>query len=282
MFTALPKDPAQPDAITYQPRDLEILPQYDHDAYVKTFGEEPPAPLAAYPAKYWADTSKATQGEGTIYYQYIDPADGVQRLLALDKSIARRVNIPGKVAYPAYTPVPTPATVIFNGTLQRGADPADFSTRKEAEAMKTETGASAILDGTPKDGLLTVALNGETRVMWRLIYPDGREPMNVGQLLVEKNRYGIGAPVKVITEGVTSPPDWALTETNESVAKGPATPVPQRGLLPNEIVLTGAFGVQIKRTDMDNATPATGGGLTAEQDTILRETNAIVKRLETK
>ena len=282
---SLPKDPAQPDSLSYQTRDLEIFAQFDYDTYVKTFGEAPPAPLANQPAKSWLDTSKATEGEGTILYQRINPTTGVMEIITMEKSIARRVNIAGRATYPQYLPTPTPAQVVYQGIPQRGVDPAELSTLDEAKAMKAETGAVDIVDGTPYLGLLTVALNGEPRRMWRLVFADGRAMPFVGQLLVEKNRYGIGAPVSVVKDGPTAP-DWTLAETNESVAKGEPYWVPQRKLLPNEkVVVTLAGGAQIFRTDLD-AAPAAGGGFTAGEAeyllTTVRDTNRKVCDLHAK
>ncbi len=275
--TSIPKDPAQPDAITYQPRDLEIVKQYNRDSYVAEFGEQPPSADPAFPAKYWFDTSKATEGEGAVYYSRINPSTGTRELISIPKAIARRVNIPGAKTYPAYVPAPTPAVVLFNGVINRGVDPAELSTEEQAKAMVVETGAIEYLDFTPVFGALAVDLRGETRRMLVLRYADNRPYPYVGQLMVEKNRYGIGAPVQVVKDGPTAP-DWTPTDTNETVAKGEPYWVPQRALLPNEKVVVANFVVQVMRTDKDTASAA-GGGLTAEEHTMLVEIHQNTKKV---
>jgi hypothetical protein len=261
--TSLPKDPAQPDAISYPLSALAIVKRYTLDEYRAAFGDPPP-PDPNLPYKDWFDTSASTQGEGAVLYCSGYSADGTPTMMRVPAAQARVPNYPAKKDYPAYAPTATPAVYSFLST-SAPVDPLDLSTRAEADLVAKELGGS-VVDFTVTTGMRRFVANGETRREYAVLWPDGSWEL-VGNLLAKKNRFGVGAPV------VASGHNWEPNIGNGTVAEGDPVPVPLRQLLPNEEIVPHLMGdLQVVRKD--KVTPLTptqgsGGGLTTEEHNAL-------------
>ena len=267
---SIPKDPQQPDAISYAPSALAIVPRFTREAYEAQFGPAP-APVPTLPYKDWFDSSPATMGDGAILYCSGYAADGTPLMMRLPKTQACRVNYPAPKSYPTYLPAPTNAVYSFrDGETTTPLDPADLATKADADAIAKELGGS-VVDFTVNSGMRRFQPNGDARREYAVMWPDGAWEL-VGNLLVKKYRFGVGAPV------APSGRNWVLLAQNTDVAPGDPVPVPLRHLLPNESVVPSLMGeIQIVRTDKQPLpSPAASSGLTAEEHRMLSEIHAVV------
>lgn len=245
---SIPQDPQQPSEAQYPLSALQIVKTYTPESYAAEFGAPPP-PNPNVPYKSWFDSTRVDK-PGATRYVVGYTSDGKSIFQTIPNAIAARVNFPSRFEYPEYVPDPTKAVYQLNGTYAGPVDPKDLCDWDTARAIAQELGAKGIEDATPMTGMYVFVPNGETRRELLIQFHDGSSEV-AGQLLAEKNRWGVGAAVKVVGN------NWELAVENAAVADGPAVPVPLRALLPNERISTSLVGISIVvRTDLRPTTSA--------------------------
>ena len=206
-------------------RELQIVPTYTRASYRQEIGQEPPPFDASRPIKRWFDPNPKPS-----YFVF---SDGRFEVFLIADSLARTVNLPGVMQYPAYEVKPTPAvTVSTMGGETFPVDPSYLSTNAEAVSMAADLGlpASAVSENV-LGGPYFIDYRGDDRRMWMIERSGGKK--NVGSLLAQRNRNGVGSPGRWDVSGAE--PVWVteVRETGEGDDR-PETPVPVRPLNADE------------------------------------------------
>lgn len=274
----------QPDAITYGPDALEMLPRFTRASYRTATGVQAPPPNPLAPMKRWSIPT-ATESMTLGYWEF--PVNGAP--LYVQKTYTptelKAVNLPGTFEYPKYVIAPSGAYTLQGPDLQPAGIGEDWlSTRSQAEAMADALRAlgwsvTGITENT-LSGIFTIQYRPEeTRRVWELEVGNGGGSRNVGKLVEERNKAGVGAPGKWTTPGESSSPIWhSLVPQSGDLLAG-EVPIPQRELYPNEKWVQNLFsGWQIARTDKEQpgSGTSTGSGINpADIAAILANTETI-------
>jgi hypothetical protein len=275
--TSSPAAQPQPNQETFAIDALALFHTYTRASYRATFGVEAPAWDPVRLAKSWFDsTVDNTQPAGTAHYLTVgQDATGAWTVLpySMPTAEAVSVNIPGLIVYPSYVISPTEAT--------RGGSPinaAYLSLESEAQALMAALSGTGLFDDGATAVLPNVYPADEPRRSWSFLW-NGRA-INVGQLLVQENAHGVGAPGHWdISSGS---PVWIADPAPPSGLDDPRPPrpVPVRALLPNEQLEAGpmGFGVQVLRTDLQLAAAKASGAFTADDRAMLVQILQIVSK----
>jgi hypothetical protein len=268
----------QPNQITFPVDALALFHTYTRDSFRSAFGVDAPAWDANRLSKTWFDsTIDVSEPNSVVNYQMIgQDSTGTWVVLpyTMPASEAATVNIPGVVSYPPYVIEPTNAT--------RGGsaiNPAYLSLESDARTVMLALSGTGLFD----DGATTVLPNiyppDEPRRSWSFLW-NGRA-LNVGQLLIQQNVKGVGAPGHWdVSSGspvwVADPlPPSGLDDTR------PPRPMPVRALLPDEQLQAGpmGFGVQVLRRDLQLAAAKASGAFTGDDRAMLAQVLALVGKL---
>ena len=271
-----PVIPAQPNVIAYGVQDLALFKTYTRDRYHAAFGVEAPPWNPARLRKTWFDSTVDTSSPDNVAIYKIAAQDPIlgwtMKQMVIPAQEAATVNLPGAIAYAAYNVAPTGAT--RGGSL---INPNYLSLESEARALMAAVGGTDVVEEGDMPVFPVVYPPDETRRMWAIIYR-GR-PVNVGNLLLNLNSKGVGAPGK--WDFSSSEPVWVpapLPPTGLDDTRPPRE-MPVRDLLPNEKFQMGLMGVSIIRTDLAQLQAQQDGQFTPDDRATLQQIYQIVSRL---
>jgi hypothetical protein len=276
--TSSPAAQPQPNQETFPIDALALFHTYTRDSYRVAFGVDAPVWDATRLSKSWFDsTVDTTQPANVANYRMVgQDSAGAWAILpySMPASEAASVNIPGIIVYPPYVIAPTTAT--------RGGspiNPAYLSLGSEAQALMTALSGTGLFDDGATAVLPNIYPADEPRRSWSFLW-NGRA-INVGQLLVQENAHGVGAPGHWdISSGS---PVWIADPASPSGLDDPRPPrpVPVRALLPNEQLEAGptGFGAQVLRTDLQLAAAEANGAFTPDDRAMLTQIFQIVSKV---
>ncbi len=257
-----PLAPPQPDSAFYSIRELALFKTFTRDSYREAFGVEAPPFDPSRVIKTWFDSTADTSAPDNVaVYNTLARNDQNKwefRQLVMPASEAATVNLPGQVTYPPYVVQPTAATRGGGGITALY-----LSLESDARALMEE------LDGTNLGDEGATAVfpvhypPEEPRRLWYFQFRG--KAVNVGALLYNRNKNGVGAPGKWdFSSGV---PEWTPDPPPPTGIgdKRPSREMPMRALLPNEQLQVGLMGVGIARTDLADKLKEAAGQFT-EQD----------------
>ena len=266
--TSSPAAQPQPNRETFAIDALALFHTYTRESYRATFGVDAPAWDPTRLAKSWFDsTVDTTQPASAAHYLMVgQDATGTWAVLpySMPANEAAIVNIPGVILYSPYVIAPTGAT--------RGGspiNPAYLSLESQAQALMTALSGTGLFDDGATAMLPNVYPADESRRSWSFLW-NGRA-INVGQLLVQENTQGVGAPGH--WDVSSGSPVWIADPAPPSGLDDPRPPrpTPVRALLPNEQLEAGpmGFGVQVLRTDLQLAAAEASGAFTPDDRAML-------------
>lgn len=311
--------PAPTDRAQYGLEELYQFRAWRRSEFVEAHGQQPPAfnpefevgrslgQATGIRIKRWYDTSVAGLPPQTpVAYQTATVGrDGKPQIITLQMTAAEAMtlNLPGQVSYPKYESWdglrPTKSAFVWTAGIQirNNMVPAwllepDLArslaaeiardTRRTAEVKEMQPSGATQHDYDLADPrrLLVVAVSGLGEI-------------NAGQLFAQRSRAaGIGSPGKwsIVKEPVNGVTVDKLVWTPTAVPMGemetsPECPVPIRPLAPGESLAVSMFGGVVVQRPAEmgggQAPAATGGGggLTPEQDMLLRMAQADVAKL---
>lgn len=269
-----PVVPAQPDQVVYGIQALGLFQTYSRDTYLKAFGVQAPPFDPSRRIKTWFDSTVDTSyGDSVAVYKIIgqdSTGAWAVRQIAMPASEAAAVNLPGDIAYPPY--VVTPTTATRGGTLLN----ADYmSLESQGRQIIAAIQAGTLLDQGDTALLPAVYPPEEPRKLW-VVQLDGKS-YNVGLLLKLQNAKGVGSPGRwgVVSGELTWIPDppapTGLADTR------PPREMPVRDLLPNEVLQSTLFGVQVVRSDKKQQSDEQSGQFTSADRDMLRQILDLLK-----
>lgn len=284
MTNPIPVIQPQPNQAAYGLDVLKLAKEYDRAGYSAAFGVDPPTYDPSKPTKTW--TLQVSDPYTYISFVVTGLALPDRRAFMLSAADALAVNMPGAHSYPAYVVDPTTAREIdlVAGITVNPLPPEELSTRDQAIKLAADFGmnSDAVVDMSLKLGIYQT-IYPPTELRRRLAINFKGTNILVGKLLVEK--YANGAPD---AQGKEAPGVWHLDGPEPNWISGvispanlpppnPSQPVPMRDLLSNEKFNVALTGVEIVRTDLGTVNPnPAGGGLTGDQDAVLRRIDANV------
>ncbi len=272
--------PAQPNEARYGIEKLYTSPRLTRAIYAQLYGAEAPAYDPKSRIKRWFfNNLVSSDPQNTLVTVTIwDAITRTIRPMAMTEAVVSAPNLPGAVSWPKYVnPVGTPAIIV---------DPNGGQTlTMNGETLVDLVQAKAVLDEINAQlGPGFVLVPAGEPWPWKIVWGfEPRRKMNVtagGNLwdaaAMLKNRFaaGLGSPGKWVDQGSLGPVFVSEVPNDGEQDIRPEIPMPCRPLLPNEQFATvtfGGLGGVIERTDLLPAnSEAPGGGLTAEQDRLLR------------
>lgn len=269
--------PPQPTDPFYPGAALNMLPTYTRASYATAQGSDAPTGSIIRRPKYWADSSVGNS-QSLVNYQYFDttttpPTVKIMSISALEAS---QFNIPGLQTYPKYVVASTLAT-----SLGAPLNPNSLSTLEQADVIAVQWGLDPESAVAQNLGTYSWPDNEQRRVYEIML--NGTQ-YNVGQLLIEQNNFGVGAPGMWLMSAPGGPQWVQMPPMSQNFTAAP-WPNPIRKLLANEGIANGggALGGQtviVYNTTMNSpynpnvnastvsgaSTSTGGGGLTADQD----------------
>lgn len=278
-----PVIPAQPKEARYGIDKLYTSPRLTRATYKELYGEEAPPYDPAKQIKRWFFTDKAaTYAPGdTVEVTVYDPTTRTICPWYMTASDYATPNLPGLTSYPKWeNPVASPAVIVGPTELRLAGNTLVYP--DQAKAVAAEINAAL---GTEFEAVEVAEKPGP----WKVVYnSEPRRQMLIGPhdaalILADRYEKGVGSPGKWSLNSTGGPqfePDVPLDGEQDL---RPEIPMPCRALLPNERFATvtfGGMGGVIERTDIVPATSVTmSGGLTTEQDQMLRDILAGVRAL---
>jgi hypothetical protein len=256
---SVPAAASQPNQQFYGGAALNLFQTYDRASYFQAFGVQPPTYDSSRPSKAWFDSTQDANDHTTLVtYGYWESQTGPSLPTRASETMtaaeAASVNIPGVRTFPQY--VISPSQVTQAGS---GIDPTNLSLFADAVSLAAELGlpASAVADGSFTGPFPTVYPAGEQRRLWVLMFKGVAN--YAGALLAQQYAHGVGAPGSWDVSGPS--PVWRSAQpVTEPLLNPTLRPVPQRPLLPNEMLSVTLMGWSVERTDLGTPQP-TGGGL---------------------
>ncbi len=271
-----PVVPPQPNAQSFGVQELALFKTYNRESYRAAFGAEPPPYDPSRPIKSWFDSTVDTSHpENVAIYRVLGLDASNQwsmRQLVLTAQEAATVNLAGAVQYPAYKPAPTDAT-----RGGGGINPLYMSLESDARQLMAELGGANLGDEGNSAVFPVTYPAGEPRRLWYFMYQG--HPMNVGALIYNRNKNGIGSPGK--WDFKTGEPVWVPDPPGPTGLDDTRPPreLPLRDLLPNERLETGPMGVHVVRTDLVAQAAADAGLFTAADRALLQAIHDMVSKL---
>lgn len=282
-----------PDRDVYSPVELELFPRLTRADYKARFGVQAPPFDMSRPVQRFFDTT----ADPLKPYTFLTLDKKQLRLASVTIPTAQALspNLPGLYEYAKWAPEPSRVQIRVVGTgeiLPHGSADNLLATREQVEAMRKEVGLCfmGLLTGgvTSEEATLNSSYQyvypiDEPRRIWRLLVPlahGATQPFNVGLLLQERYRLGVGAPgawkliedsggYSLVWDSAIGPtPDW-----NDL----PETPIPMRTLWADEELFYqfgGNVGVRKKST-----APAVAGGFTDADRSLQQSISADVKAI---
>ena len=284
--TSLAVVPPQPSVAVYGPDDLQLFVSYTRATYLTAFGVDAPTynptpdPAKNFTArsKSWWDSGAASKADafGNVTYSALaamqpNPATPVYESLVMTLAEAMAVNIPGIHSYPPYVIQPTQTT--SGGSV---INPVYLSTSDQANAIM------AAVSGTSLSMESYSYPTNEPRRVYNFLFKG--QLVNVGQCVQLMNAEGVGAPGTWNLMGAF--PAWVTAVPSVLPMPNPSWDIPQRPLLPNEIIVPAQLppNWNIARTDMQSAATqsAGGGGLSSAQATQLAQMSTDITAMRQK
>lgn len=263
-----PVVPAQPKQDYYSFSELALFKAYTRETFRAAFGVQAPPYDPARVIKTWFDsTVDTTDPNNVALYKVISRDQRGQwgvRQMVLAASEAASVNLPGSVMYPDYSIAPTKANRAGTPVW-----PDSMSLESEARALLQELGLPELaLNDEGRGSIMPVEYGDDPRRVWDFVFKS--VSYNVGAMLNNKNRNGVGAPGR-----------WAVSDKIEWIADPPAPTglddprsprdLPVRDLLQNEKIVTTLMGASIGRTDRMPPLTDAGGQFTEADRSMLRD-----------
>lgn len=271
-----PLIPGQPDSAFYGVQELALFKTYNRKSYEEAFGEQPPPFDPARPIKTWFDSTVDTSSPTNVALYKTIARDHENkwavRQLVLPAREAATVNLPGAVTYPERVIPPTTATRGGGGITALY-----MSLESEAKALMEEMGGTDLGDEGDTAVFPVIYPPEEPRRLWYFLYK-GR-PVNVGALLYNRNKKGIGSPGKwEFSSGI---PVWVPDPEPPTGIGDPRPPVamPVRDLLPTEKLQTGLMGIGIARVDLGQDVKHMAGQFTEQDRATLQLIYQMVSRI---
>jgi hypothetical protein len=270
MIESKPIIPAPPNTPRYPPAELRLFQVFANRlAYSEATGEEAPDYDPTRRIQRWYDTSKSGP------YRVWNDAVGAVVPLDLDPALAATPNFPGTRLYQKYVNPPT--------TLAIMKSPMGPDQGIEATLLVNLAYVASVLAEINRDlpnlGARRVVLtdpwpfivswNGETRRQVNITA--GAVEMDASRLLIQRFARGLGSPGKwsETSEGTLV---WISSLPNEGVMDlRPEVPVPVRDLLAWEHPVKASPMAPWEIVNEHLVEMPEAGGLTAEQDRILRD-----------
>ena len=282
LFAQSPTVPPQPQSATYAINALEEFQTYTRASYLAATGTQAPAFDITKPAKSWYDTTVTGTATYLVYNGSLTQPALVN--LTMPSTQAAVVNLPGLPTFPPYVQAVSNIQIVGpNGTFSSNYGGVYQSTFAQAQALMNEIGDSGLVISTgtgpmaPGSAFAYVKIDSSNPVSIYLL-----NNQNVGLMLQQRNMNGVGFPgtwAKNSTGNYVFAP--AVLNDGSTSTLG-SVPVPVRGLLPNETLVSVVNGLiptpEVQRTDMTPTTTVPGGGLSAADEATL---NHILKILMT-
>jgi hypothetical protein len=267
--------PPQPDLECYGIQSLALFVSYTRDSYLAAFGVQAPAWDPTRLTKTWFDSTVDTSNPAnTATYNIVAVnSSGVWGLqpLSIAAGEAATVNLTGSVTYPPYTVAPTDAT--SGGAV---INPDYLSLQSDAQALMATLSGTDLTEETGNASFPILYPADEPRRIWDF-YVNGIL-CNAGQLLLQMNANGIGAPGS--WQITASGPVWTSTPSPTGLTDTSAPrPMPVRNLLPNEQLQTGLMGVSVIRTDLEQQQEAQAGQFTPDDRATLQQVYQMLSSL---
>jgi hypothetical protein len=268
-----PVAPLPPNKEVYSVQDLALFRSYTRESYRAAFGVEAPAFDPSRLVKTWFDsTADVSQPDNVSVYRVVArDANGnwAVRQLVIPAAEAAAVNLPGRIAYPAYVVRPTNATRTGPGGLvPQPLNPDYLSSMDDAQRMMAEVGGSAVVEEFPLGGGFgTYFPAEEDRRLWEVVVKGRR--INAGFLLKDRNSGGVGAPGQWDLSGEV--PAWMPAPAGPSGVDDtrPLREIPVRDLLPFEQLQPTLMGASVIRTDLRQEAGKILGQFTPEDRALL-------------
>lgn len=263
--------PAQPKELRYGIDKLYTSKRLTRALYKELYGVEAPAYDPKRQIKRWFFTDKGV-GTDTVEVTVYDPATDNICPWFMSAADYATPNLPGVTSYQKWeNPVASPAVIVGPSELKLPGNTLVYP--EDAQGIAAEINAQL---GTKFE----VTQVPDERGPWKVVYGlEPRRQMKIGQhdaalILADRYEKGIGSPGKWSLNSTGGPqfePDVPLDGEQDL---RPEVPMPCRPLLPNEkfaeVTFGGLRGV-IERVDLAEPKLAVvGGGLTAEQDRLLK------------
>jgi hypothetical protein len=268
-----PKNLTLPDEPYYGIERLYLFDRFTRESFRKKMGQQAPPFDPGRRIKRWYDS---TAKRGPYSYLCFNWDKKEFETYTITGEEAASINLPGKYEYPPYVVAPTPAVVVAPEGDPQPLNPDMLSYFSEATALAAELGGFVRVT-EELGGPFHIDWRGEVRRQFSVIV-DGKA-YNAGLLLKAKNAAGIGAPGK--WQRTPTGPVWVSEPqpTGEDDRRG-EVPIPCRPLFPEEDLKITPFGVTVYRKDKDSElTRVESGGLTPEQDRLLRQIAEGVEKL---
>jgi len=222
------------------------------------------------PTQLWFDPSAAGK-TGPLTYPTINLQTLAVSSFTIDASWAAKPNVDAAKTYPPYQPDPTPAVrvVLDKSAPDVPVDPGTLATANEALAMRDKLGGATLGIAAVPSGY-AINWNGETRMQWIV------GSSLVGKLLQQEYANGVGAPGHWATRPVWQ---W-IADPEPHLSDAAQSPIPM--VLPaGKQIQRDMFSGDLLVVDIPGAPQpsggATGGGLTQEQDAILRDVQRLAR-----
>lgn len=230
-----PVDPPQPAHNPFSVGELAQYRRITREQYRQMAGKQAPPFDPSRGQKLWWNSGAAAD----YVYTAFNYQDGTFYTVTMPKEEAQEPNLPGDYDYPDYAPT-SPATINGHTAVYI------LSSTEQADKLATDIGAAWVDAGFEVSGgklqvfvdtftQSQIQMNGETRQVHRLLYPDGGSE-NCGQLLKRQNekgndgKGGVGYPGKWVVRA----PTVTWNRATDLVTSGEEVAMPVRALLPNE------------------------------------------------
>lgn len=288
MPTCNPIIPAQPSEARYGISELYTSPRLTRPIYEEKYGEQAPAYDPKRQIKRWFFTdvlagSMNPASETCEIQVFVSP--NTIKSITMTKAEAAMPNLPGTVVYPKYTNSSVSSAIMtgpdgtptpLGGDALVDLDMAKNVVQEINAQLQTKFTLKAPGDPWP----WKITWGYETRR--RMLISNGAQDFDAAAILRNRFDKGVGAPGKW-----SLGPDGGPVFTPDVPADGeqdvrPEIPMPCRPLLANERFATvfPGSGAVIERTDLaETEVEVIGGGLTTEQDQMLRDIFAGVRAL---
>jgi hypothetical protein len=275
---------------------LYKFPVFDNrDAFRAVTGQEAPPFDPSQPIKQWLDPAALSlDSNASVVYKVWNGDVNKPELvpLTMNAGFAAKLNLPGAPKYPPYVVAPTGAaqySTISDKLPVNPVNPALLSLRSDADRLAAVSGA-AVEDGSRLNPYFEIRYPAdEQRRAWLIRNRQGKIELPgcyVGYILAQQNANGVGAPghwdqAALVNWEYVWVPDKLVTEPPPNAK---TMPVPCRDLQEGERLESVVVGLlpQAMVVSGSDAAPAQGcmnSGLTAEQDAMLRQLAADVKKL---
>lgn len=242
----------QPDQDQYTLDALYVFPRHTRATFLAATGQQAPAFAVDKPIKRWqlpASLAAGRDPNDSYSFKAVDPQTGQYVTRSISYGDAGKVNLPGAVDYAKYVVAPTGAQAVQQTAtgVATGAVNADYlSNFADAQILAAELQTPAPFQPVYPSASISYPPD-ELRRDWAITLRSGRVA-NVGVLLKDRNKAGVGAPGH--WSDVNNPQWIADVQMSVEANNLPEIPMPSRDLYLNEVIVQVAFlGYAVQRTD---------------------------------